>query len=85
MADHVRVPVKMFKGSRWGDLNSMAISHEFVAETYHIDQQFSFEGGHRVRRFKVKKNVHWLIPVGVDLDIAGVTDKPSRKHTNGRR
>lgn len=82
----MRIPIKVIKGVKWGDLNSLCLSHVIVAEHHQIEENYSFQGGHRVRRFKLKKNVHWLIPVdGVDLDITAVTDSPPRKQTNGRR
>jgi hypothetical protein len=78
MANHVRVPIKVFAGQNWGDLSSLNLTHEIVGETVHQLKDMSFQGGHRVRLYKFKKNVHWLIPLGVDLDISEV-EVPGRK------
>ena len=70
MAKHIRVPIRVVNGEEWGDLNALHLSHEIVGETVHQAKDMSFSGGHRVRVYKFKKNVHWRIPVGVELDIS---------------
>lgn len=74
MADRVSVPVKTVGSERWGQLSLLGDHHLICAETVKLkDENFSFAGGHRVRLYSFKKNVHWKIPEGVTLDIAGVT------------
>jgi hypothetical protein len=71
--DHVRVPVRLVNNARWGALAYLGETHEICAEKGDcIDQKFSFAGQHRVRLWRFRKNVHWKIPTGVDLDISGV-------------
>lgn len=75
MSDRVSLPVRLFKNERWAELSSGAPtqSHDICAEKVNKrDDQFSFIGGHRVRLYAFKKNVHWRVPVGVMLDISGV-------------
>lgn len=67
------ISVRVVNGKKWGDLNAMAESHQIVAESCKVvDQAFSFAGGHRVRLLRLKKNVHFLIPQGTQLDISQV-------------
>ena len=74
MADRVSVPVKTVGNERWGQLSLLGDHHLICAEAVKLkDENFSFAGGHRVRLYSFKKNVHWKIPEGVRLDIAGVT------------
>jgi hypothetical protein len=48
-------------------------SHLICGESVRMkDENFSFAGGHRVRVYLFKKNVHWKIPEGVSLDISSV-------------
>jgi hypothetical protein len=73
MADHVSVPVKVIGNERWGQLSVLSSdSHLICGEKVDQKKDFSFAGGHRVRLYSFKKNVHWKIPEGVSLDIAGV-------------
>ncbi|HME36776.1 MAG TPA: hypothetical protein VKF84_16200 [Candidatus Sulfotelmatobacter sp.] len=73
MADHIRVPVKIVGGDRWGQLSAFGDAHLICGENVKPkDQNFSFAGGHRVRLFSFKKNVHWKIPDGIPLDVAAV-------------
>jgi hypothetical protein len=74
MAEHVSVPVRTVGTSRWGHLSALAETHQICGEAVRLkDQNFSFAGGHRVRLYTFKKNVHWMIPEGTPLDISGVT------------
>jgi hypothetical protein len=80
---HVRVPVRMVGTVRWGALHYMADTHDICGEKVDcIDQKYSFAGQHRVRLYRFKKNVHWRIPIGVNLDIADVppAEAPRRQH-----
>jgi hypothetical protein len=75
---HVRVPIKEWNGDRWGALCLLTTSptFELIAEAFdQKDAKFSFVGGHRVRLYKLKKNVHFKVPpevAGVDLDISSI-------------
>jgi len=73
MRDRVSVSIKIVNGEKWGDLAVLAASHDICGEKVEcIDQKYSFAGQHRVRLYRFKKNVHWRIPVGVELDISQV-------------
>lgn len=77
---HIVVPVKKVGSDLWGDFSSFGLAHEFCGERVDmVNQQFSFQGGHRVRLYKFKKNVHWRIPSGIELDISAVDASPKRK------
>jgi len=80
MADGVRVPVKIVGGERWGHLSALGEAHGICGESVHVKENYSFAGGHRVRLYTFKKNVHWKIPQGVAIDIAAVpaADAPRR-------
>jgi hypothetical protein len=76
------VPVKDVSGTKWGDLSSICLSHEVIAEKVELKEFFTFAGQHRVRLVYLKKNVHWKIPAeGQLLDIAAVSPDfvPPRK------
>jgi hypothetical protein len=80
---HVSVPVKDVNGVKWGDLSALALTHEIVGERVDkLNENFSFAGGHRVRLFKFKKNVHFKVPPkGTLLDMTAVPvgDTPRRQ------
>ena len=81
MANHVQVPVKVVGTERWGQLNVFGDNHLICAESVKLkDEKFSFAGGHRVRLYSFKKNVHWKVPEGVTLDISAISpaDAPRR-------
>lgn len=73
MADAVRVPIRIVGGERWGHLSALGDAHSICGETVHIKENYSFAANHRVRLYTFKKNVHWKIPPGISLDIAGVS------------
>ena len=82
MADHVGVPIKTVGSERWGQLCSFGDSHLICGETVKLKEEaYSFAGGHRVRLYSFKKNVHWKIPEGISVDIAEVSPAaaPRRK------
>ena len=85
MTRSIRVPIKTVRGVDWGDLNALGVSHEIVGETIHCkDPQYSFGGGHRVRLYHFKKNVHWRLSTGMEINIKDVdpADEPaSRRRT----
>jgi hypothetical protein len=70
----LRIPVKNINGDDWAELSFLASTHYVCAETFKLtDNHFTAVGGHRVRLFALKKNVHWKIPPGViQLDIQEV-------------
>jgi hypothetical protein len=75
VSQRITLPVKIFQNERWAELSVHApsSSHDICAEKVNKrDEQFSFIGGHRVRLYAFKKNVHWRIPAGVTLDISAV-------------
>ncbi len=70
----ISVPVKTVNGEQWADLGALAIAHDIVGEKVDKkDDSFSFAGGHRVRLYKFKKNVHFKVPTGTTLDITAVS------------
>jgi hypothetical protein len=73
MTGRVTVPIRMINGVRWGNLAALSFSHDVCAESVStVNEKYSFAGGHRVRLLRLKKNVHWRIPEGVDLNISDV-------------
>jgi hypothetical protein len=75
--DRITVPIIEHGGYRWAALSVFAKDHEIIGESFScIDQKYSFKGGHRVRIYKIKKNVHWRLPSDVVLEISNV---PPRK------
>jgi hypothetical protein len=70
----ITIPIKIVQGERWGELSAHGptLTHVVCGEITSQGMDFSFAGGHRVRTFKLKKNVHWKIPVGIELDISRV-------------
>jgi hypothetical protein len=72
MASHLTVPIKTVGTDRWGQLNFFGETHLICGEWVKQKSDISFAGGHRVRLFSFKKNVHWKIPEGISLDVANV-------------
>lgn len=82
MADHIKVPLKEHNGVKWGDLSALSLAHEVCGETVKLkNQQFSFAGGHRVRLYYFKKNVHWRVSTGIEVDIADVPAADAKPDT----
>jgi hypothetical protein len=81
MREIIQVPIRIINNIRWGQLSVFGERHEFCGEKFELrDSNFSFAGGHRVRIFSAKKNVHWKIPEGIQLDISQVqTSQPPRR------
>jgi hypothetical protein len=77
MATHIKVPLVDYDGYQWAALAQFGKDHEIIGETFKCtNDQYSFRAGHRVRLFKVKKQVYWKIPAGTNLDIS---DVPARR------
>lgn len=68
------VRVKTFQNDRWGDLCALGNRRvEVVAERYKVtEENFSFIGGHRVRKLNLWDNVHFKLAAGINLDITEV-------------
>jgi hypothetical protein len=72
---NVQIAVKKHDSAFWGDLTAVVGHHtvEVIAERFKCkNEKYSFTGGHRVRLFKLTKNVHFKIPTGRELDISAV-------------
>jgi hypothetical protein len=83
MSERFSVPVKLYKGEKWGDLSAIGLTHDFCGEVVNKkNDSFSFLGGHRVRLYSFKKNVHWRIPTNAfDISSVAASDAPQpRKH-----
>jgi len=76
MAEHVNIPIVEHDGSKWAALAYFGKDQDFTGEDFKCtNRQYSFKGGHRVRIYRIKKQVYWKIPSRV-LDI---TDVPTRR------
>ena len=74
MRERVSVPVKIANKTKWGDLTVFGQTHEICGESVkEMNNRFSFAGQHRVCLYRFKKNVHWKIPAGTELDISSVS------------
>ena len=84
MADIVRVPVKIVGTERWGHLSAFGEGHLICGESVKLkNEKYSFAGGHRVRLYAFKKNVHWRIPEVAAIDISAVSPAiPPRRLPN---
>jgi hypothetical protein len=80
MADHLQVRVIEYDGYKWAALADFGKDHDIIGEAQScINQKYSFKGGHRVRIFRIKKNVYWRLPSTITLDIS---DVPARRVPN---
>lgn len=69
-------PVKKVQGELWLDLTAYGLAHEFVGEVVKCkNENASFAGGHRVRHYQFKKNVHWKVVQGLEIDISDVSPR----------
>ena len=77
----------MLGGDRWAALSYVAEgNHEICGETVKLmNGKFSLFGGHRVRLYRFKNNVHWKIPSGVELDITDVPPAQAPRRQGGNR
>jgi hypothetical protein len=90
MAETISIPIKVVNGVKWGDLSALGLAHEVCGETFKSKPDLSFAGGHRVRLYYVKKNVHWRVSTGIEVDIAAVEPAtpapiPVPKKAKGRK
>jgi hypothetical protein len=70
---NIFVPTVRHAQASWANLNYYGPKHVICAESMKIDtESFSFIGGHRVRLYSVKGNVHWKIPPSFEVDITSV-------------
>ena len=65
-------PTNRVSGDTWYDLTAYGVAHEICGETVKQKNDISFVGGHRVRLFVYKKNVHWRPIQGLVIDIEQV-------------
>ena len=82
MPEIIRIPVKVVNNEKWAQLNLFGNTHVICGERFKPKKEnYTFAGGHRVRLFTVKNNVHWRIPSGIQLDIREVApaNQPRRQ------
>ena len=85
MPDYVRVPIKKVNSEKWGQLSLFGLNHQICGEKFALkDNSYTFAGQHRVRLYSVRKNVHWKIPEGTQLDIEGVVPATPPRRQPGR-
>jgi len=67
------IPTIRHDGYDWGQLNYFGPQQIIAGEKSSIkEQNYTFLGGHRVRLYAIKNNVHWRIPSGISLDVTAV-------------
>lgn len=73
MSRFCRIPVKEMKSGNWGDLGALGPrAFDIVGDRVDQKRDLSFAGNHRVRLYRFFDSVHFRIPEGIQLDIAGV-------------
>lgn len=83
MKERVRVPVRQVGKDKWGHLSAVYSGSHYICgeEAKKVNHNYSFVGQHRVRLYRFKKNVHWKLPSGVELEISSVpAANPPRRH-----
>jgi hypothetical protein len=68
----ISLPTIMHDGYEWGALNYFGREHIIAGGVSIREERYTFLGGHRVRLYSIKANVHWRIPAGVVLDVTAV-------------
>ena len=82
MSEQVSVPVRGYGSQKWGWLSALCPDHEVVGYDFRkIEDNYSFIGGHRVRLYKIKGNVHFKIPTGAIFNISSVPPAVIRPNT----
>jgi hypothetical protein len=80
MRRQLSFPVVMVEGEEWLELSAHGMTHEICGEKVNHRPDPSFAGGHRVRQYSFRKNVHWLFPTtGKVVDIRDVAPEPPPK------
>lgn len=82
MTEVYPLPVRVVNKQKWGCLAYLGKDHEICGESCDIiDQQYSFANQHRVRLYRIRKNVYWRIPGAIVADIQEVkpTGNPPRR------
>lgn len=87
--EFLRVPVRgPHANEKWGALAFLVTATQaidFVGENIRlVEENFSFFGGHRVRRYRAKKSVHFAIAPGMmpqtlDIDAVPPAAAPPRR------
>ena len=89
MKRNLSFPVKKVGKDEWLDLSAHGLTHEFCGEKIHQKTDYSFGGGHRVRHYSFRKNVHWLLPAGLTIDIQDLEPEnaapAARRHAGRQR
>ncbi len=80
------LPIKRDGNKRWVLLGQIAPSHIILSEKCtQINENYSHFGGHRVRAWAVKGNVHWLLPdAAEEYDITGVSPSQAPRRRQPR-
>jgi hypothetical protein len=78
-------PLRNVAGKTWCSLANMGIKRiDVVAYNFHIQQKFTFAGGHRHRLAVVRDDIHIFFPSeDLTVDIQGVppsSGAPKRRH-----
>lgn len=74
----------------WAHLNYFGHTHLICGESIkEKNAQYSFVGGHRVRLWQVKNNVHWVVPSdderdGDEIDISDVKPQAAPRRQGGK-
>lgn len=89
MSEIIKVPIVLNGTEKWGALSHLTTGAiDVVAESGGIhSEKFTFKGQHRVRLYRLKKNVHFKVPLGTELNIAAVppaAQAPRRQPPGGR-
>lgn len=83
MSRTVSLPTKVVSQRLWAEVSSLgpSLTYEVVGEVVHpVNDMYSFAGGHRVRLYRFKKNVHFRVPDGVEINISSVAPaEPARR------
>lgn len=69
---HIKIPVVIHKGTRWGALTEYGAEHHFIGSKVVAKGQMTFIGDHKVYKARITDKVHWRIPPRVEADISEV-------------
>lgn len=80
MSNRISIPYCVHDGWRWARLSLFGKDHHICAEDLTVvDNKYTFLGQHRVRLYKLKKNVHWRIPEQYDISGVPPAEPPRRQ------